>query len=148
MLDPNVIAALETHLREARNKQNRLISRLRELENEADLIREEIAELDNNAEQMSSTIDTLLQMMSLRAGVRKRGKSLPQRTNFPGYPNTDETRPKTYNAPGKIDGQCRKAKFDRISQSESGRSVAWQTISNRSATALPTERSRRRAHCF
>lgn len=95
MLDPNVITALQTHIRESRGKQNRLISRLRDLENEADLVREEIAELENNAEQMTSTIDTLLAMMSSGSRGGKAAKRTTVEDEFPRLPELRETKPQS-----------------------------------------------------
>jgi len=97
MLDPNVITALQTHIRESRGKQNRLISRLRDLENEADLVREEIAELENNAEQMTSTIDTLLAMMSSGSRGGKAAKRTTVEDEFPRLPELRETKPQSSN---------------------------------------------------
>jgi hypothetical protein len=68
MLDENLIATLETSLRQTRNSQNRLMSRLREAEEEAKLLRQEIEALENSAAQMESAIDGIL--VSLRGGNR------------------------------------------------------------------------------
>ncbi len=95
MLDPNVITALQTHIRESRGKQNRLISRLRDLENEAELVREEIAELENNAEQMTSTIDTLLAMMSSGGRSSKTPKRNTTENDFPRLPDIREPKPES-----------------------------------------------------
>lgn len=95
MLDPNVIAQLETHLREARNKQSRLGARLRELENESDLISEEIAEIDNYCEQMTSTIDSLLAMMSSGGRSLKASKKTSAEDDFARIPEVRNAKPKT-----------------------------------------------------
>ena len=96
MLDPNVIAALETHLREARNKQARLISQLRDLENEAAMLREEIAELESNAEQMTSTIDTLLGMMSSGSRGSKAAKRATIQSEFQPLPEARDVRSQSF----------------------------------------------------
>ncbi len=70
MFDENVIATLESSLRQTRNSQNRLMSRLREAEEEAKLLRQEIETLENTAAQMESLIDGIL--VSLRGGTRSR----------------------------------------------------------------------------
>jgi hypothetical protein len=76
MLDENLIATLETSLRQTRNAQNRLMARLREVENESELLRQEIEALENSAIQTESAIDSLL--LTVRAGSRilSPGKSL------------------------------------------------------------------------
>lgn len=99
MLDANVIATLETSLRQTRNEQNRLMARLREAENDVQLLKEEIAALDNSAEQTASAIDTLLVMM--RAGNRS---AKPLKTNtieneFQRLPETRNARPQSRSAP-------------------------------------------------
>ncbi len=66
MLDANLIATLETSLRQTRNAQSRLMARLREVETESELLREEIEALENSADQTSSAIDTLL--VTMRSG--------------------------------------------------------------------------------
>lgn len=68
MLNENLIATLETSLRQTRKAQNRLMSRLREAEEESKLLRQEIEVLENTAAQMESAIDGIL--VSLRAGNR------------------------------------------------------------------------------
>lgn len=68
MLDENLIATLETSLRQTRNAQNRLMARLREVEAESERLREEIEALENSALQTESAIDSLL--VSLRSGSR------------------------------------------------------------------------------
>ncbi len=68
MLEENVIATLESSLRQTRNSQNRLMSRLREAEEEAKLLRQEIEALEDTAAQMESLIDGIL--VSLRRGTR------------------------------------------------------------------------------
>ncbi len=68
MLDENLIATLETSLRQTRNAQNRLMSRLRDVETEADRLREEIEALENSAAQTESAIDSLL--VTMRSGNR------------------------------------------------------------------------------
>lgn len=68
MLDANLIAALETSLRQTRNTQSRLLAKLRELESETEQLREEITILENTAEQTASAIDTLL--IAMRSGSR------------------------------------------------------------------------------
>src|SRR5260221_8690261 len=76
MLDENVIATLETSLRQTRNHQNRLLAQLREVEDESRRLRQEIEALENFATQTESSIDSLL--VTMRAGKRtlKLGKSL------------------------------------------------------------------------
>lgn len=73
MLDENLIATLETSLRQTRNAQNRLMSRLREAENEVDLLRQEIGALENSASQTESAIDSLL--VTMRSGHRNLGSA-------------------------------------------------------------------------
>lgn len=59
-LDDNLIAALETSLRQTRNAQNRLMSRLRDAENEVHNLRQEIEALENAAAKTESAIDSIL----------------------------------------------------------------------------------------
>jgi hypothetical protein len=59
-IDENLIAALETSLRQTRNAQNRLVSRLRDAENEVQNLRQEIEALENAATQTESAIDSIL----------------------------------------------------------------------------------------
>lgn len=66
MFDENLIATLETSLRQTRNAQHRLMARLRDVEAESDRLREEIQALENSASQTESAIDSLL--VSLRSG--------------------------------------------------------------------------------
>ena len=74
MLDENLIATLETSLRQTRNAQNRLMGRLRDVEVEAERLREEIQALENSASQTESAIDSLL--VTMRSGNRSApGKS-------------------------------------------------------------------------
>jgi hypothetical protein len=68
MLDENLIATLETSLRQTRNAQNRLMGRLRDVEVEAERLREEIQALENSASQTESAIDSLL--VTMRSGNR------------------------------------------------------------------------------
>jgi len=68
MLDANLIATLETSLRETRNAQHRLMSRLREVEIESDRLRIEIQALENSASQTEAAIDSLL--VTMRSGNR------------------------------------------------------------------------------
>lgn len=68
MLDENLIATLETSLRQTRNAQNRLMARLREVENESEHLRQEIEALENSAAQTESAIDSLL--ITVRSGNR------------------------------------------------------------------------------
>lgn len=65
-LDENLIATLETSLRQTRNAQNRLMGRLREAENEVQNLRQEIEALENHAAQTESAIDSIL--VTLRSG--------------------------------------------------------------------------------
>lgn len=65
-LDDNLIAALETSLRQTRNAQNRLMSRLRDAENEVHNLRQEIEALENAAAKTESAIDSIL--VTSRAG--------------------------------------------------------------------------------
>ena len=69
-IDENLIAALETSLRQTRNAQNRLMSRLRDAEDEVLNLRQEIEALENAATQTESAIDSIL--LTSRAGVRPR----------------------------------------------------------------------------
>ena len=66
MLDENLIATLETSLRQTRNAQHRLMARLRDVEAESDRLREEIQALENSAAQTESAIDSLL--VTMRSG--------------------------------------------------------------------------------
>ena len=102
MLDANVIATLETSLRQTRNEQNRLMARLREAENDVELLREEIAALENSADQTASAIDTLMVMM--RSGSRSakttKGstiesefKQLPEVRNIPPQNHSTQSKP-------------------------------------------------------
>lgn len=59
-LDENLIATLETILRQTREAQNRLLARLREAENEVLNLRQEIETLEKNAAQTESAIDSIL----------------------------------------------------------------------------------------
>ncbi len=68
MLDENLIATLETSLRQTRNAQNRLMARLREVQEESEHLREEIEALENSAAQTESAIDSLL--VTMRSGHR------------------------------------------------------------------------------
>jgi hypothetical protein len=68
MLDENLIATLETSLRQTRNAQNRLMARLREAETEVQHLRQEIEALENSAAQTESAIDSIL--VTMRAGTR------------------------------------------------------------------------------
>lgn len=66
MLDDNLIATLETSLRQTRNAQTRLGVRLREVEAEAQRLRQEIEALENSAAQTERAIDSL--MATIRSG--------------------------------------------------------------------------------
>lgn len=96
MLDENLIATLETSLRQTRNAQNRLMARLREVENEAEHLREEIEALENSASQTESAIDSLLVTMRSGNRVLNVGKTMrieddyerPVRTRNPLPANT------------------------------------------------------------
>lgn len=68
MLDENLIATLETSLRQTRNAQNRLMARLREVQEESEHLKEEIEALENSACQTESAIDSLL--VTMRSGHR------------------------------------------------------------------------------
>ena len=76
MLDENLIATLETSLRQTRNAQNRLMARLREVENESEHLRQEIEALENSAIQTESAIDSLLVTMRAGSRILSPGKSL------------------------------------------------------------------------
>lgn len=69
MLDENLIATLETSLRQTRNAQNRLMARLRDVEGEAERLRQEIEALDNSAAQTEAAIFSLLD--TIRSGKQK-----------------------------------------------------------------------------
>ncbi|MDM7923136.1 MAG: hypothetical protein QUS14_12620 [Pyrinomonadaceae bacterium] len=79
MLDENLIATLETSLRQTRNAQHRLMARLRDVEAESDRLREEIQALENSASQTESAIDSLL--VTMRSG-----------NHFPAQPQKQLTR--------------------------------------------------------
>ncbi|HRJ89447.1 MAG: hypothetical protein JNK51_14290 [Blastocatellia bacterium] len=97
MLDENLIATLETSLRQTRNAQNRLMVLLREVESESERLREErerlreeIQALENSASQTESAIDSLL--VSLRSGSRM--SRIGREIRFEDdYENVPETRP-------------------------------------------------------
>ncbi|CAN5554270.1 hypothetical protein BH18ACI3_BH18ACI3_08660 [soil metagenome] len=97
MLDPNLIATLETILRQTRDAQKRLMSRLREAETEVQLLREEIEAHENSADQTASAIDSL--MMTMRSGSRnvKSGKSMTIEDDFPRRPEVRTAPPKSLN---------------------------------------------------
>jgi hypothetical protein len=59
-IDENLIAALETSLRQTRVAQNRLMSRLRDAEHEVQNLRQEIEALENAASKTESAIDSIL----------------------------------------------------------------------------------------
>jgi len=82
MLDENLIATLETSLRQTRNAQNRLMARLRDVEEESQRLREEIEALENSASQTESAIDSLL--FTMRSGNRQMpaGSNTPPRTSI------------------------------------------------------------------
>ncbi len=67
--DENLIAALETSLRQTRNAQNRLMSRLRDAENEVQHLRQEIEALENAAAKTESAIDSIL--VTTRSGSNR-----------------------------------------------------------------------------
>lgn len=69
MLDENLIATLETSLRQTRNAQNRLMGRLREAETEVQHLRQEIEALENSAAQTESAIDSIL--VTMRSGTNR-----------------------------------------------------------------------------
>jgi hypothetical protein len=76
MLDENLIATLETSLRQTRNAQNRLMARLREVQEESEHLREEIEALENSAAQTESAIDSLLVTMRSGHRILNIGKSI------------------------------------------------------------------------
>lgn len=80
-IDENLIAALETSLRQTRNAQNRLMSRLRDAENEVQNLRQEIEALENAASKTESAIDSIL-VTSRSGGGRGWNKPDPD----PGKP--------------------------------------------------------------
>lgn len=84
-IDENLIAALETSLRQTRNAQNRLMSRLRDAENEVQNLRQEIEALENAATQTESAIDSIL-VTSRSGGSRAWNKPDPG----PGKPPARE----------------------------------------------------------
>jgi hypothetical protein len=67
--DENLIAALETSLRQTRNAQSRLMSRLRDAENEVHHLRQEIEALENAAAKTESAIDSIL--VTTRSGSNR-----------------------------------------------------------------------------
>jgi hypothetical protein len=69
MLDENLIATLETSLRQTRNAQSRLMGRLREAETEVQHLRQEIEALENSAAQTESAIDSIL--VTMRSGSNR-----------------------------------------------------------------------------
>lgn len=80
MLDENLIATLETSLRQTRNHQHQLMVRLREVEAESDRIREEIQALENTASKMEQAIDGLI--VSLRSGSEISSGVTPKNIRF------------------------------------------------------------------
>ena len=76
-IDENLIAALETSLRQTRNAQNRLMSRLRDAEDEVLNLRQEIEALENAATQTESAIDSIL-LTSRSGGGRGRSRPDPE----------------------------------------------------------------------
>lgn len=88
MLDENLIATLETSLRQTRNAQNRLMSRLREAEEEVKHLREEIQAMENSAAQTESAIDSLL--VTMRSGTRGvgLGKSIRIEDDYDRLPDS------------------------------------------------------------
>ncbi|MEZ5306906.1 MAG: hypothetical protein R2684_07150 [Pyrinomonadaceae bacterium] len=77
--EPNLIATLESSLRQTRNAQHRLLVRLHEVEQEAGRLRQEIEALENSAQQTENAINSL--MASIRAGGANSlslGKSVPE----------------------------------------------------------------------
>lgn len=93
MLDENLIATLETSLRQTRNAQNRLMARLRDVETEAERLREEIEALENSAAQTESAIDSLL--VTMRSGNRtlNLGKTLRIEDDYDRIPDTRRQTP-------------------------------------------------------
>ena len=91
MLDENLIATLETSLRQTRNAQNRLMARLREVENESEHLRQEIEALENSAIQTESAIDSLLVTMRAGSRILSPGKSLRIEEEF--EPRATNARP-------------------------------------------------------
>lgn len=90
-IDENLIAALETSLRQTRNAQNRLMSRLRDAENEVQNLRQEIEALENAATQTESAIDSIL-VTSRSGGIRGWNKPDPG----PGKPPPSRERDENY----------------------------------------------------
>jgi len=95
MLDENLIATLETSLRQTRNAQSRLMARLREVQNESEQLREEIDALENSALQTAAAIDSL--MVTMRSGHRVLNISKTSRRNDeydrqPEAPRRDKNR--------------------------------------------------------
>lgn len=94
MLDENLIATLETSLRQTRNAQNRLISRLREAESEVANLRLEISALENSAVQTEKAIDSLL--VTMRSGSNPglgRSLRLEDDSGYVESPANDGPRP-------------------------------------------------------
>jgi len=77
--DENLIAALETSLRQTRNAQNRLMSRLRDAENEVQHLRQEIEALENAASKTESAIDSIL--VTTRSGSNRAWQEQNQSQN-------------------------------------------------------------------
>lgn len=94
MLDDNLIATLETSLRQTRNAQNRLMARLREVENEAEHLREEIEALENSASQTGNAIDSIL--VTMRSGNRflNGGKTMRLEDDYERRPDVRSSVPK------------------------------------------------------
>ncbi len=88
MLDENLIATLETSLRQTRNAQSRLSGRLREVQEEAERLRQEIEALENSAAQTESAIDSLL--VTMRSGSRMfdRGRQMAIEDDFSDVPES------------------------------------------------------------
>ncbi len=101
MLDANVIATLETSLRQTRNEQNRLMARLREAENDVELLREEIAALENSADQTASAIDTLLVMMRSGSRSAKTTKGSTIESEFKRLPEVRNITPQNHSTQSK-----------------------------------------------
>lgn len=107
MLDANLIATLETSLRQTRNLQDRMMSKLREVETEAQLLREEIEALQTSSDQMASAIDSLLVTMGSGNRNAKTGKAASIGDDFQRRPEIRAAPPKSYNSQNNSAGRFR-----------------------------------------
>jgi len=107
MLDANLIATLETSLRQTRNLQDRMMSKLREVETEAQLLREEIEALQTSSDQMASAIDSLLVTMGSGNRNPKTGKAASIGDDFQRRPEIRAAPSKSYEGQNNSTGRFR-----------------------------------------